>query len=317
MRFTFSLICFFTLISCSQNLEKENESTEIQELPHNVIIIIMDGARFSETHGDSLNRYTPFLNDTLSRMGTVCTKFYNTGTTYTISGHTSITTGYNQIISNSGFEFPENHSIFQQWLFETENDKSKAWIITSKDKLEVLFNCNDKAWEDKFIPSYDCGKNGLGSGYRDDSNTVEKVLKVLNVDKPNILFVNFKEPDDTGHQGDWESYLDAVKQTDRYISKIWHFLNNDSTYTKNTTFFVTNDHGRHLDNVSTGFPDHGDDCEGCRHICLWAHGERINVGFEDNSTYDQRDLNSTISYLLNIDNISDSGRIMQTLFIDK
>lgn len=313
MRYIFSLICFIVIISCSQNLEKNEDIVEVPAFPNNVVIIIMDGARYSETYGDTLNRYTPFLNDTLAKIGTVCTKFYNSGTTYTIAGHTAITTGHNQMISNSGLEFPEKHSIFQQWLYETKNHKSKAWLITSKDKLEVLSNCNDGTWEDKFIPSYDCGINGLGTGYRDDSVSVNNIFEVLKNDKPNLLFVNLKDPDDVGHQGNWKNYLDAVKKADRYISSIWHYLDQDTVYSGNTTFIVTNDHGRHLDSVSPGFSGHGDDCDGCRHLCLWAQGVKIKEGFEDSSIYDQRDLNSTISYLLNIDNISDSGNIMQTI----
>lgn len=304
MRPVIILIFFLLSTSCSRNVETAEDNT------HNVIVIIMDGARYSETNGDTLNQNTPFLSDTLTKIGTVCSKFYNTGFTYTIAGHTAITTGFNQLISNNGIELPKNHSIFQNWLSLTGNDKSKAWIITSKDKLECLVNCNNSLWKNKFLPSFDCGVNGLGSGYRDDNVTLEKVLDVLENNKPNLLLVNFKEPDDVGHSGDWSNYLNKIKKVDSYIARIWHFIIENENYSEKTTLFVTNDHGRHLDSIGGGFSGHGDDCEGCRHICLWAFGNKVKEGFEDNSLYDLRDLNSTISNLLEMENISDSGEVM-------
>jgi len=145
----------------------------------NVIILVIDGPRYTETWGDSTHKNIPHLAKDMVKEGVVFTNFYNNGPTYTNSGHTTLTTGYSQEIDNKGNEFPKYPSIFQYYLKKTGKDKSKTWIITTKDKLEILSNTKDSLWKDTYRPSTDCGKSGLGSDYREDSVTFKNVLASL------------------------------------------------------------------------------------------------------------------------------------------
>src|SRR6185437_6327280 len=99
----------------------------------NVIIIVVDGPRYSETWGDSAHKYIPHMANDMAKEGTVFTNFYNNGPTYTNSGHTTLTTGYRQEIDNKGKELPKYPSLFQYYLKKTEKDKKSAWIVTTKD----------------------------------------------------------------------------------------------------------------------------------------------------------------------------------------
>jgi len=240
----------------------------------NVIVIVIDGARYSETWGDPSHQYVPRVANQLSNYGIIHTQFYNNGPTYTNAGHTAITTGNYQEINNGGTEIPQYPSIFQHWLQTYTKDSAAAWVITSKDKLEVLSDCKEPEWSGKHNPSTNCGINGLGlgSGYRDDSLTYDKVIDILSAYHPQLVLINFREPDYSAHGNSWSNYTKGILDTDEYTYKLWDFIENDSFYKGSTTLFVTNDHGRHLDSIGNGFIGHGDNCEGCRHINLLAYG---------------------------------------------
>lgn len=282
----------------------------------NIVVVIMDGARYSETWGSADHSYIPCMDSAMSKQGVVYTAFENNGFTYTASGHVSITTGYNQQIDNTGNELPGEPSFFQLWLKETMNSPTKAWVIASKDKLEVLANCKWKLWKDQYKPSANCGVNGagIGSGYRDDSLTMISALSILEMHQPRIVLINLREPDYSGHSGNWTAYINGLKKSDQYVYELWKFIQTHPAYKDKTAFFVTNDHGRHLDNVDIGFSAHGDDCEGCRHIFLYAYGPDFKTNTVISSPRSLIDLNATIQELLSLNARSTKGNVMTELF---
>ncbi len=282
----------------------------------NIFIVVMDGPRYSETWGDNTHSNISFMSDSLANIGIINTNFYNDGPTYTLAGHTSITTGFSQEINNGGQELPRYPSIFQAWLKEYPNDSLKAWIITSKDKLEVLANCQDSIWADKFNPSTNCGNggNGVGSGYRHDTLTQIAIKEIINQHKPKFVLINYREPDYSGHSGNWTSYIKGIKSSDSLIYDLWKYIQTDDNYKNKTTLFVTNDHGRHLDGISSGFKSHGDNCEGCKHIFLYATGPDFKENVITNQRRNQTDITQTVAELLGIEVPFGNGELMTELF---
>jgi hypothetical protein len=279
-----------------------------------VIVLVVDGPRYSETWGDTSHQYIPFMHNVLAPQGVVHNQFYTQGETHTTSGHAALSTGIYQSINNGGQELPIRPSFFQHWLKQHPEDKSLAWIIASKDKLEVLSNCTEYGWKDKFRPSVDCGNAGLATGYRHDSLTQIKVLSTLQNNHPNLLLVNYREPDFSGHAGDWKGYLKGILKTDEYVHAIWQFIQNDLFYKDNTTLFVTNDHGRHLDGISNGFVSHGDNCDGCRHINLYSFGPDFKKDLVSPIYRNLVDVHATILELLHIRGAYTDGNVMLELF---
>jgi len=302
------LLGLLVSFSCKKDIRFRGYLTE------NVIIVVIDGARYSETWGDSTHRNIPHLANELSKSGVVNTQFYNDGPTYTSAGHTAITTGFYQEIDNSGKELPMYPSIFQYWNAKYLMDKDRAWIIASKDKLEVLNNCQFNEFNNLYEPSTDCGISGLGSGYRDDSITFDMVIKVLSDNHPKLTFVNFREPDYSAHSNNWDKYIQGIRSTDEYLFQIWEYVQNDCYYKGKTTLFVTNDHGRHLDSIQGGFASHGDSCLGCRHINFYAFGPDFKKGVILNNKRELIDISATISELLHFRMEFGKGEIMHELF---
>ncbi|WP_439881891.1 sulfatase-like hydrolase/transferase [Pontibacter sp. MBLB2868] len=263
----------------------------------NVVIVVIDGPRYSETWANTPG-LIPNMSGEMKSKGGFIKEFYNEGFTYTNSGHTAITTGVNQPIDNYGNEYPANPSIFQYWLKITGKDSTAAWIISSKDKLHILANALDPEWHNKYMPSINAGVNGPGTGYRADSLTLKKAKEILKTYQPGLVLINFMEPDGYAHAGNWEYYLRGISRSDDYVKELWDFLQNDPHYKNNTTLIITNDHGRHLDGIDGGWKEHGDNCEGCQKISLLALGPDFKKNNVVETKYTLIDIAPTVSRLL-------------------
>ncbi len=306
----FALYCFLILVPVHAAAETSKYKTE------NVIVLIMDGPRYTETWGDSTHQYIPHMANDMAQHGVIYSDFRNNGPTYTNAGHTAICTGIYQRIDNMGKELPKKPSMFQYWLKAKGKPQNAAYVIASKDKLEILTNCKDRDWRDQYRPSSNCGVNGNGTGYRSDSETCTNTLRILTEEKPNLVLVNFRQPDSWGHAANWEKYLITLKETDAYIYKIFQFIMANEHYKDKTTIFVTNDHGRHLDGRKDGFVSHGDNCEGCRKINCFAYGPDFKKGIVTDIPRDQIDIPVTIGELLGFKIENTDGEVMKELFID-
>ncbi len=309
VKWLFMLLLPGVLLTCQKTDETPSYATE------NVIVIVVDGPRYTETWGVQGQPNIPF-QASLKAQGVFCHSFYNNGLTQTTPGHTAISTGVYQNINNNGAETPFMPSMFQRWRKATGEPKEAAWIIASKDKLSVLANCTKTEWQGTYVPSQSCGVNGggVGSGYRHDSLTLNATKSILNYHHPKLVLINFREPDYSAHTGDWNTYIAGISMTDQYISEVWDYLQNDPFYKGKTTLFITNDHGRHLDGVQNGFVSHGDNCDGCRHISLLAVGPDFRAGTDIFTEHDLRDISATIAELLHFPMAEGEGKIMTELF---
>ena len=278
-----------------------------------VIVISVDGPRYVETWGEPELKYIP-ERYRLSKSGCYLTEMYNLGVTNTNSGTSAITTGVYENVDNSGAQYPSNPSMFQYYLKKTGLNAEKCQVITSKDKLYVLTNCKTAPWNGVYNPEYDCGNAGNGTGYRLDDTTYRHAIKILSKKHPHLSLIQFKEPDVSGHANDWPGYIEGIKNTDKLVSYIWNFLQNDKFYKGKTTLMVSNDHGRHDDGWMNGFINHGDNCNGCRHIELFAIGPDFKKGAVIHNTYEQIDIAATVNYIMNLGMTTGKGKVITDLF---
>lgn len=309
-----SAVLLFTGVQCQKDIPlqhaplmnlKKGLKTE------KVVVLVIDGPRFSETWGDPNKSLIPNIAGYFAKNGVVYENFMNNGGTYTLAGHTAITTGYYQEINNSGKEIPEHPSIFQAYLKETGKPASDAWVIASKAKLEVLSNCEEGNWKDKYRPSYDCGQNG---DYRDDVATFEKAKEILGKHHPSLTLIQFKEPDYSGHANDWNNYQAGIRNTDKLAMDLWNYLQSDSVYAGKTTLLITNDHGRHSKGWRDGFTSHGDNCDGCKKIMLVGIGPDFKSNSIVKGEADQIDISPTIASMLQVSGFRSQGGVLEDLF---
>ena len=280
------------------------------------IIVVMDGARYTETLGDSTQANVPKIA-ALAKKGLTFTNFVTAtvgpsegGKTETCPGHARITTGTYQVLANDGSVLPTMPSMFQYYLKHSGALQSRAWVIASKDKLRILANTSAEGWSGQFVPSMNCGVDGQGGhGYREDSATHAIVKKTLVSDHPVLMIVNYKGPDAMGHANKWKGYLKAIKEIDGYCADIWKTIQADPVMKNGTLLWIVNDHGRHTDD----FTEHGDTCWGCRHIMSVAVGPDIKAGTIDTLTHEQIDIAPTIADLLGFSVPSAQGKAIPVL----
>ena len=313
MRFLTYLIVFlgigFLLISCQKDPEPRVYKAEY------AVVLVVDGPRYSENWGHPVQQYIPRMKNEMAQEGVIFTNFWNNGFTNTNPGHTAILTGHYQSINNLGGEIPQRPNYLKYWIKNRNKPSTDAWIIASKDKIEPLADCQDTAWAGLFLPRIDCGNNGMGSGYRSDSITLTHVLDTMEKHKPSLVFVNFRQPDYAGHMADWNNYLAAIQRVDQAYYAIWNYIRESNHYKNKTAFFVTNDHGRHLDEIGS-FSGHGDDCEGCRHIFLYAYGPDFKSNTTVNTRYELIDIPTTLSEIMNLGMGTCDGKVIEELFQD-
>ncbi len=308
LKATVLIIGILCLQGCVKPFDTDYYLVENDFVTENVIVVLIDGPRFSETWGHPEKKYIPFYANEISPKGVVNQEFYNFGNTQTISGHTASITGVYELMNNNGLQYPSYPSFMQYYLAATQESPEKAWIITAKKKLEILGNCSNVDWRNNYLPMTDAVD-------RSDAATFERLKEVMTDKEPTLLFVNLSGPDKAGHQDDWDQYLANIVTADSLLNEIVKLVDTLPHYKGKTTLFMSNDHGRHLDGVANGFVSHGDLCHGCTHINFFAYGPDFRTDtIYDDILREQIDIVPTIGHLLGYKAVNPNGNVMTELF---
>jgi phosphopentomutase len=257
----------------------------------NVILVVFDGARYTESFGAD-STFIPHLYNSLKPLGSVYTNFRiaDEGRTETNPGHGSILTGTWQQIKNDGSQRPTKPTVFEYFRKENLAEATDCFIVAGKKKLEIFSYSTIPDYGSAFSATVKCF-NGC------DNDVYDSLVVVMDTYHPRLIMVNLPDTDLKGHGNNWKGYLNAITHADSIIYQLWQKIQSDSFYQNNTTMFVTDDHGRH-DDAHGGFCNHGDDCEGCEHIMLLAIGRNVPQGLINDETHYQIDLAATIGGLL-------------------
>jgi hypothetical protein len=183
-------------------------------------------------------------------------------------------TGVWQNVKNDGSERPHQPTVFEYYRKETSAPANKTWVIVQHMNLISTDYSDYPEYGKSYGASLDSpGLHKRGElEHAGDVATWDILKSVMNRDHPSLVMVNFGMTDGLGHSGSWSGYTNAILDADTLIYYLWLKIQSDPVYKDKTTMFLTNDHGRHLDGVKTGFQDHGDDCEGCRHVMMLVIG---------------------------------------------
>jgi hypothetical protein len=197
-------------------------------------------------------------------------------------------------------------TLFEYFRKETGAPPQQNCVILGKTKLDIL------TYSDH--PDYGSSYGGTVSysaSQYDDLIAFTNFKNAIVSSHPRILIVNLPRTDNAGHSGVWASYLAGLWTADSLVNEMWNFVQGDSVMAGKTTMFVTNDHGRH-DDQHGGFTNHGDGCEGCRHIVLLVIGPDTPASAVDSSARQQTDIAPTVGRLLEFATPYATGTVLAT-----
>ena len=273
-----------------------------------VVLVIIDGLRYSEGLGDAAQEYTPKMHD-LAQQGSIVEPFRNDGYTWTSRAIPAIWCGaWTEVLpfddpacggqENSYSELPTGFEYFRKQL----NEPAMSCIYVLKD-----VGC---PWRASFHPDYGPDWWPLyDSGGSDDLDVWHETLNVLTAYSPKFLLVYLAEVDHAGHSGNWQTYVNAIATADSIVDMIWTSIGQLPDYAGKTTMIVSNDHGRH----DWSFAGHGDGCEGCREIQLLALGPDIKQGFVSNTPRTLCDITPTLGALMGFSTEYATGSAMEEI----
>lgn len=180
---------------------------------------------------------------------------------FSYPGYNEIFTGYPDTLINSNAH-PANHNInVLEFLNKLPEFKGKVATFTSWDAFYKILNAERSGFPinsgfnnvkgDK-LSEVQQALNDLqhwlpkdyGSGERHDGITYALAKEYVKLNHPRVLQLSFIETDALAHSGKYDYYLDAANYNDAMIADLWNYMQNDPFYKDQTTFIITEDHGR-------------------------------------------------------------------------
>lgn len=259
----------------------------------NVILVIIDGLRYSEGLGDTTHEFIPKMY-ALSRQGTKIEPFTNDRYTYTARGIPAIWCGAwtevlefkDPICGGSGNSRCELPTVFEYY---------RKQVCRSKEDCIYVLPDVGCPWRASLDPDYGTDFWPLyHSVGHTDMEVWAQARDMLTEHHPSLALLYFDRVDHFGHSGSWSYYTRSIELADSIVGMVWEFVESDSIYAGRTTMFVTNDHGRHTED----FTGHGCECRGCRTIQLLAIGPDIKEDFVSTTPRTLCDIAPTIGELM-------------------
>lgn len=271
-----------------------------------MIIVVIDGARYSETFGDPGRTYIPRM-DQLSEQGSIVDEFYNDQHTYTSRAIPALWCGTWTEVRDTTYQGHSTSYAVEPTIFEYYR---KQKVKPAEDCFYILKDVGS-LWLQSFEPEYgpDYWPQTLSEG-NTDTDVYENAIEVMQEEQPHFLWVYFAETDHAGHSGNWQEYTSTLRRADSLVGLLWEKVQSDPFYQHTTTMIVTNDHGRH-DDQHGGFQHHGCGCDGCRHIMFLAIGPDIKAGHTSLTYREIPDMAVTAAALIGgIDTEQSTGNVI-------
>jgi len=270
-----------------------------------VILVIIDGARYSETLGDPSGRYVPRMGS-LAQQGVVVDTMINDSITVTARAIPAIWSGSWSIPHDTTVNGVKNQYATVPTVWEYFR---KSRSVDSTHALYIMVWLATP-WIQSYHPQY-------GPAYwpwyilqgSNDLDVWQNAKTKLQTYHPELAVVYLADVDGAPARG-WAAYTRAIVTADSIVGMLWDFLQSDPVYRNTSTLLVTNDHGRHLDGIQNGFVSHGDGCWGCRHIMFLGVGAGVAKGAHTSVRRTIADITPTVGSLLGFPTPYVTGRPM-------
>jgi hypothetical protein len=336
MKILLTLLIIF-LIFPMLGLSHGDSEKEAADVP-NIIIITMLGVRNIDSIKDFTHQYIPNLWGKIFKEGVLYTNLINTNFEFHMPTLRAI---------NTGIDYPDWHdaaapSIFQYVRKKYNLPSTKLWVIGSLAGEKDFFLKTDEYSEtspenfsftfvmyfspqlkkiltDQELTSLTAYENILKQGFFRWSrwNVVDRAQfsffkKIMQEFKPKLVHYA-AHGIECGHCDTYSQSLLALKQTDKDISEIWEFINNDKFYKNNTYLIICVDHER-----NEYYMEHSDNPpDNPSRVWMYIYGPGVRKGGIINRPVYHRDIFVTVAYLMNVTTHETKGRILKDCFLGR
>jgi hypothetical protein len=296
-----SVLVFLLIISLTSSDARSDYRT---------VIVIIDGARYSETFGDPQHTYIPVMAN-LAQQGSYLTQFYNDSITYTSRAIPALwcgswTTVQDTFYNGSSTQYTLKATLFEYYRKQKNRPANDCFYV-----LKYISGLWLPSFQNNYGPAWWPTFHSQGST---DIQVAYEAEWVMNNFHPEFLWIYLADVDGAGHSGIWSNYTAAIQTADSIVGALWNKIQNDPFYRDSTNLFVTNDHGRH-DDQNGGFSGHGCVCIGCRHIMFLALGPAIKSNFISNQYSRIPDLTVTVSTILGLNPEQATGETISEILL--
>ena len=133
-----------------------------------------------------------------------------------------------------------------------------------------------------------------------DAVTIQGALLALHRTRPRVLYVLLGETDEWAHARRYDLYLDAAHRADRFLQRLWEWIQATPEYAGRTSLIVSADHGR--GSGEKDWTDHGEEVPAADRIWMAVMGpETPALGIRTSLPATQAQFAATLAALVGED----------------
>ena len=168
-------------------------------------------------------------------------------------GYHDLLCGFASLDINSNEKVPNPDLTVLEWLNERPGFRRKVAVFASWELFPFILNVERSG----LLVDVGVGRDRStlldrlrgevpppwrGSVY--DAFTVEAALRHLESHDVRVLHLALGDPDEWGHAGRYDRYLESIHRADGWIAELWRRLEARPAFRGRTSLIVTTDHGR-------------------------------------------------------------------------
>jgi len=335
-----NIVCAFFLVLFGTVVYTSGTTVDLPPQPRgvNLFIVVANGIRYDDAFGHKMHLYTDKLWSDLRPKGTVCTRFFTTGSTWPLPAQASMLTG----VSHKGSTPPGKGSIpsyptlFEYWT--KANGNNSAYFAANRKQYAILAHSGHPEYGEAMAPFFD--SLSLESIANDTTikNTTtgisgnavyERAVAHIFTHHPTMVVLNLDSGSvEQGYPHDHEhppgasaqacegeanrinAYYESIILTDTIVYDLWNRTQQDEVYKDKTVFIFVSTHGR----STSDFRKIGDNSRGCRQLNFLIIGPGIKKDFISGKRRSILDLCKTMGSYFNMPVPYAKGTVMKELF---
>lgn len=238
------------------------------------------------------------------------------GKKFSYPGYSEMLCGFPDDRVDSNDKFPNPNVNVLEWLSGRSGFSGRVIAYGTWDVLPSILNVQRSklpivaGWEPIGDEPLTAGERAVNELIPDlthmwndnafDIITMRGALEHLAKRKPRVMYVQLGETDEWAHMRRYDCYLEAARNSDRFLKRLWDTAQSIPEMKGKTSLLVTTDHGR--GSTIQDWTDHGQKVEGAEQVWMAAMGAGVEpLGVRENVHATTSQIAATVAALVGED----------------